>query len=54
MDEDRTIHYWAIFLLSYSGGHSEKKKKFKTHKKITRSQHMLKHIITMLMGQVNT
>lgn len=56
MDEDWTIHYRAIFLLSYSGGHSEKikNKKLKTRKKITRSQHMLKHIITMLMGQVNT
>lgn len=31
-----------------------KKKKSQSHKKITRSQHMLKHIITMLMGQVNT
>lgn len=29
-------------------------KKSQSHKKITRSQHMLKHIITMLMGQVNT
>lgn len=38
-------------LLSYSGA---QKKKPQTHKKISRSQHMLKHIITMLMGQVNT
>lgn len=35
-------------------GTAKKKKKSQSHKKITRSQHMLKHIITMLTGQVNT
>lgn len=55
MDEDRNRPLPSHILLSYSAAQQKKKqKKLKTHKKISRSQHMLKHIIMMLMGQVNT